>query len=59
MALDDVVFQEGEIQDFTVEIAAGTLFAPVDILFENESSQYPVQEIIPVASVGSIFIMSE
>lgn len=58
MALDDVVFQEGDVQDFAVEIVAGTLNAPIDILYENGSSQYPVEEIIPTTS-GNIFIMSE
>lgn len=47
MALEDIVFQEGDNQNFIVELPAGTLYAPVDIIFalESESKSGIVYEI--------------
>ena len=59
MALTDIVFQEGEKQDFIVEVPTGTLSSPVDILMESGSTQYPVVETTQPISAGNIFIMSE
>jgi len=36
--LDDIVFGEGEIQNFIVELDAGTLNSPSDIIFDNASN---------------------
>ncbi len=59
MALTDINFQTGEGQDFIVEIPTGTLFSPVDILFEPSSEQYLVMELVLTGGGGNIFIMSE
>ena len=59
MALTDINFQTGEGQDFIVEIPTGTLFSPVDILFEPSSGQYLVMELVLTGGGGNIFIMSE
>lgn len=55
--LTDIHFQEGEIQDFIVEPSLGDLNAPVDILFEDSSSQAFILE--TGSGGGNIFIMSE
>lgn len=57
MALTDIYFQEGEGQDFVTEIVAGTLNAPVDILFSDSSGI--VTELTATTGGSSIFIMSE
>ena len=38
MAIDDIVFNEGEPRDFIVEIPLGSLNAPVDILVETDGT---------------------
>ena len=38
MALTDINFQEGDRMDFINEIPVGTLYAPVDILVENDNT---------------------
>lgn len=43
MALDDIVFSEGERQNFVLEIDLGTLNEPDDILSENPL----VNEVVP------------
>lgn len=60
MALTDINFQEGDRMDFINEIPVGTLYAPVDILVENDNTRYLLLE-TPTADGGggSIFIMSE
>lgn len=55
MALDDVNFQEGEGQDFIVEVPEGTLNAPLDI--SSEANGSPLVSEIP--SVGGIFVMMD
>lgn len=35
MAVDDIVFSEGDSQNFIVEVPEGTLNAPVDIVFDD------------------------
>lgn len=60
MALTDINFSQGEGQDFILEIAAGSLNAPADILIEPSAASYPVNEIAEEVGGGSnIFIMSE
>lgn len=60
MAYTDINFQEGEGQDFVlnlpVVVHSGVLF---DELTESSSSQFPDLETTLVASGGNIFIMSE
>lgn len=38
MALTDIVFIEGDTQEFILEVPTGTLNAPDDILFESDSN---------------------
>ncbi len=58
MALTDVNFQDGEIQDYIVEIPSEAYAGSVDdITIESSSTQYLVTE-IPRGG-GNIFIMSE
>jgi len=59
MAVTDINFNEGEGQDFIVEIAAGALNPAVDFLIETLSTGYPVVEIETPASGGDIFIINE
>ena len=61
MALTDIHFQEGEAQDFITEIPVGTSNSAVDILVEDDSSQYLLVETPLVTGGGgsNIFIMSE
>lgn len=62
MALTDIDFQEGEGQDFIVELPVGTLNAPVDILIETESAGYPVleaPEIVDQGGGGNVFIIND
>lgn len=61
MALTDVNFQEGEGQDFLLELPSASYSGAVnDILVEPSSTQYSVLE-IPESEGGggNIFIMSE
>lgn len=55
--LTDINFQQGERQDFIVEVPTGTLNAPVDILFEESGGQAFILE--ATLTGGNIFIMSE
>lgn len=57
MALTDVNFQEGEGQDFILEVPIAVYVGSVtDILVESGGSQYPVNEI---PQPGRIFVISE
>ncbi len=59
MALSDVNFQEGEGQDFLLELPTAIYVGSVnDILNEPSSAQLPVME-LPESEGGDIFIMSE
>lgn len=58
MALIDVNFQAGEIQDYIVEIPSAVYVGEIDdIDIEPGSTQYLVTEI--PGGGGNIFIMSE
>ena len=58
MALTDVNFQEGEVQDFILEVPSAVYVGSVtDILVEPSGSQFMVLE-TPEAG-GNVFIMSE
>lgn len=60
MALTDIDFQEGEGQDFIVELALGALGTPSDILIEEGSIGYPVNEVPLVTGGGDeIFIIND
>lgn len=61
MALEDVIFQEGEGQDFILEIPSAVYSGSVtDILVEPSSTQYLLLEAPVVAGGGgNVFIMSE
>ncbi len=58
MALTDINFNEGEGQDFIVELALGGLGTPDDILVEAGASQFPVNE-IEGQTGGDIFILND
>lgn len=60
MALTDIDFSEGEGQDFIVEIPAGTLGTPADLLVEAGSDGFLLLE-TPEATGGGdeIFILSD
>lgn len=58
MALTDIHFQQGDTQNFIVEIPLDMLHAPTDILFETGSGQFLVME-LRLSGGGNIFIMSE
>jgi hypothetical protein len=36
MVLDDIVFTDGDIQNFILERDSGTLNSPIDILYDEE-----------------------
>ncbi len=55
MALSDINFQESEGQDFILELPAGTLNSPDDILAEADGGLLLMEE----PAKGDIFIMSE
>jgi hypothetical protein len=55
--LTDINFQEGEIQDFILEVPTGVLYAPLDIVFEGSGGQSFILE--TSLAGGNIFIMSE
>jgi hypothetical protein len=56
MALTDIQFQAGDGQDFLLELGAGGLNAPQDIVGEADGSQYPASEL---PQPGRIFVISE
>lgn len=59
MALYDVLAQAGDGQDFIVEIPAGTLGTPTDLLTGAGSDEFLLLE-TPLASGGtSIFVISD
>ncbi len=62
MALTDVNFQEGEGQDFILEVP-NSIYSGVlsDVLLEDDGSQYLLSEIPEgvIGAGGNIFIMSE
>ncbi len=59
MALTDVNFQEGEGQDYIVELPTASYSGTLsDISTETDSTQYSVLE-VPATEGGNIFIMSE
>lgn len=58
MALTDVNFQEGDGQDFILELPAVMYVGTIsDVLVESNSIGYPVVEL--PAGGGNVFIMSE
>lgn len=60
MALEDINFQEGDIQDFIVEVPTGTLNAPQDILVEPSGSQFLLLEAPQITGGGgNIFIIND
>jgi hypothetical protein len=63
MALTDINFQEGEGQDFTVEIPTASYAGSLtDITIETNGSQFLLLETPLITSSpggGNIFIMSE
>lgn len=59
MALTDVNFQEGEGQDFLLELPTATYSGTLsDVVVEAGGTQYPVAE-IPAAGGSRIFVISE
>ncbi len=62
MALSDIVFNQGEGQDFILEISGGSLNSPTDIVLgadqftARNDSEFPVME---TTSSGAIFIMTD
>lgn len=58
MALTDINLQEGEGQDFMLEIPVGTSNPAQDILVETDGTLL-LTESSPPPFTGSIFIMSE
>lgn len=62
MALEDIHFQEGEKQDFIVEIPSAVYVGTItDIVVEPASTQYLLLDVpeINAGGGGNIFIMSE
>lgn len=59
MALVDINFQEGEGQDFLLEIAAGILNSAADELTSDEFGAYIGEIPLPQTGGNNIFIMSE
>ncbi len=60
MALEDINYQEGEGQDFIVEIPSAIYAGSVtDIVTESSSTQYLLLEVPAVTGGGNVFIMSE
>lgn len=55
MALDDINFQEGEGQDYLVEVPAGTLNAPLDALVGQDGQALLAE----IPALGNVFILSE
>lgn len=59
MAIDDIVAQTGDRQDFVLEIPAGNAaYLPNDILIEDDGALL-MSEVPEVTASGNIFIMSE
>lgn len=61
MALTDILAQPGDAQDFILEIPAGTLGTPNDILLEAGSNAMVLSE-VPVVTPGgggNIFVLSD
>ena len=59
MALTDVNFQEGEGQDYIVELPSVSYVGSLaDVVVEAGGTQYPVAE-IPAAGGSRIFVISE
>ncbi len=60
MAINDIVGQTGDGQDFILEIPAGNaLYVPEDILIEEEGAILCVEVPEVTGGGGNIFIMSE
>jgi len=60
MALNDINFQEGEGQDYILELPYVAYTGTIkDVLEGSGSSQYPVLETPEKTGGGNIFIMSE
>jgi hypothetical protein len=63
MALTDIHFQEGDPQEFLLEIPLGILGMPTDIVVEGGSTRYLLLEAPLIVNSGggggNIFIMSE
>jgi len=60
MALTDVNFQEGDGMDFVIEVPAGTLGTPTDILMETDGTLLLLEApLVEGGGGGNIFIMSE
>ncbi len=60
MALEDILAQVGDGQDFIVEVPTGTLYAPVDILVETDGSLLCVETpLITPGGGGNIFVICD
>ncbi len=57
MALTDVNFQEGDGQNFIVEIPQGTLNSPLDILVETNGTLLLLEAPLVTGGAGDVFIM--
>ncbi len=60
MALTDINFQEGDLQNFVLELP-NVVYVGVlnDVLVEKEGSQFLLSEIPASSGGGNIFIISE
>lgn len=56
MALTDIVFNQGDGQDFILELPAGILGTPLDLLVSDPNTGSVLE--VPGGG-GAIFIMSE
>lgn len=62
MAFTDILAQPGDAQDFILEIPAGTLGTPSDIVVEAGSNALVLSEvpvITPGGGGGNIFVLSD
>ncbi len=60
MALEDINFQEGEGQDFILELPTAVYSGSLsDINIEESGSQFLLSEIPAVAGGSNIFVMSD
>jgi hypothetical protein len=61
MAINDIVGQSGDAQDFIVEIPTGNAsYLPADILFETDGAMLCSEiPLVTGGGGGNIFIMSE
>lgn len=62
MAINDILAQSGDAQDFILEIPAGNgAYVPSDILVETDGSYFcsEIPEVVGGGGGGNIFIMSE